>query len=135
MRTLFVFTLFLFFIGTSVSAQDCLDAKLEKTSPDKARYHRRLVRVNDTLFFAEVFDLKERLRFTGNYIFKEGKLKEQGEFVFYYPNGEVESRGMYHDGFKVGNWERFAENGAQRPDKYYQPTRSKELNAILKEDE
>lgn len=134
MRTIFVFTLLLFFIGTSVSAQDCLDAKLEKTSPDNARYHRRLVRVNDTLFFAEVFDLQKRLRFTGNYIFTKGKLKEQGEFVFYFPNGKVESRGMYEDGFKVGNWERFAENGAQRPDKYYQPTRSKELNAILNEE-
>lgn len=131
MRTIFVSTLLLFFIGTSMSAQDCLDAKLEKTSLENARYHRRLVRVNDTLFFAEVFDLQKRLRFTGNYIFTEGKLKEQGEFVFYFPNGEVESRGMYKDGFKVGTWERFAENGAQRPDKYYQPTRSKELNAIL----
>lgn len=129
--TIFVLTAFFFSFGLGTQAQDCLNSKLEKTSPDQARYHRRLVRVNDTLFVAEVFDLENRLRFTGNYLFSKGKLVEHGEFVFYYPDGVIESKGLYDQGIKIGTWQRFAENGAKRPDKYYNPERTEELRGVM----
>lgn len=129
--TIFVLTLLFFSLGMGVQAQDCLNSKLEKTSPDQARYHRRLVRVNDTLFVAEVFDLEQRLRFTGNYLFSKGKLLEHGEFVFFFPNGTIESKGLYDQGIKIGTWQRFAENGAKRPDKYYNPARTEELRSVM----
>lgn len=129
--TIFVLIALFFSLGMGVQAQDCLNSKLEKTSPDLARYHRRLVRVNDTLFVAEVFDLEKRLRFTGNYMFSKGKLVEHGEFVFFYPDGSIESKGLYDLGIKIGTWQRFAENGAKRPDKYYNPARAEELRGVM----
>ena len=129
--TIFVLTALFFSLGMGVQAQDCLDSKSEKASPDQARYHRRLVRVNDTLFVAEVFDLEKRLRFTGNYMFSKGKLVEHGEFVFFYPDGSIESKGLYDLGIKIGTWQRLAENGAKRPDKYYNPARTEELRGVM----
>ena len=40
---------------------------------------------------------------------KDGRM--HGLTVFYYPNGSVESRGMYDHGLKDGEWVRFGPRG------------------------
>lgn len=37
--------------------------------------------------------------------------KKDGIFIFYYPNGKVQSQGHYHDNFMKGEWEYFNKNG------------------------
>ncbi|MEY3398371.1 MAG: hypothetical protein RL220_965 [Bacteroidota bacterium] len=46
---------------------------------------------------------------------------EDGQFVFFYPNGQIESKGEFDHGIKTGNWERYAENGTRKPDRFYNP--------------
>jgi hypothetical protein len=42
-----------------------------------------------------------------------------GPFVFYYPDGSVESRGDYSHGLKDGVWARFSRNGDSLPVRVY----------------
>jgi len=44
----------------------------------------------------------------------------QGEFVYFFANGMKESQGMYEAGQRVGAWQRWNFDGAQKPDRYYQ---------------
>lgn len=45
--------------------------------------------------------------------------KENGEFIFYFRNGQVESKGQYCEGKKCGVWKRWAWDGSERADRLY----------------
>jgi hypothetical protein len=42
-----------------------------------------------------------------------------GNFEFYHPDGNIESRGLYQEGAKVGVWERFDSKGNQLAERMY----------------
>ena len=62
-----------------------------------------------------------KLKMTGSYSDEMLEL-EEGEFTFYYRNGNVESKGMCSEGVKFGIWERYLWDGTRREDRYYSGT-------------
>jgi antitoxin component YwqK of YwqJK toxin-antitoxin module len=54
-----------------------------------------------------------------------------GEFKYYYRSGKLESIGEFREGGKYGIWQRFDEDGTEKPEKIYasQPM----LKALAKE--
>lgn len=42
-----------------------------------------------------------------------------GEFTYYYPNGQVESTGAFDHGYKAGTWKCYTANGSARADRFY----------------
>lgn len=118
----------------TVSAQDeivYLDAQLQETKRRKATYKRELTKVNDSTYSSRVVDNDERLKFVGTYKFDGKKMVEHGEFVFYHGNGQVESRGRYEHGVKVGTWERFTSTGNRKADRYYDPEAAAVIRDVM----
>lgn len=64
----------------------------------------------------DVFDQK---RGEGEYVAVGKKFLEDGHFIFYHPNGLVESEGEFERGVKVGTWMRFDNTGKRKQDRYY----------------
>lgn len=98
-----------------------LDAQLNDTKKRTAVYRRELEKVSNDLYSCTVYDDHDRVKFIGSYIKAKDKFFEHGEFVFYHPNGRIESRGRYENGIKVGSWERYTASGGRKPDRYYDP--------------
>lgn len=98
-----------------------LDAQLNDTKKRKAVYRREMEKVSDDLYTSTVYDASDRVKFIGSYKKAQNKLFEHGEFVFYHPSGQIESRGRYEFGVKVGSWERYTASGGRKPDRYYDP--------------
>lgn len=125
MRTLFrlVFVSCLIASSSLVLAQetDYLNVQLEQTKKRKATFERELEKIGENTFKASIRTKEGFLKAEGIYIFMDEKFMEHGEFVFYHANGNVESRGMYNCGFKIGDWERYTSSGQRKADRFYNP--------------
>jgi len=72
----------------------------------------------DTLYFVQVKSLKGKVKVEGYY--KDRTLKtEHGAFTYFYPNGQVESRGIFTMGSKSGLWLRYHDNGKAKAERFY----------------
>ena len=81
-------------------------------------YNRVVTREKDNTFRADITDLNGMPRMTGTY--KDAALKvPDGEFIYYYANGRVESTGTYVNGMKRGTWRCWQSDGAPRADRIY----------------
>lgn len=84
----------------------------------EARYYR-------TVQAHESGQVKVLIHYTSDVVKMQGYFtdsslaKENGEFIFYYRNGQVESRGQYCEGKKCGIWKRWAWDGSERADRLY----------------
>lgn len=108
-----------------------LDVAFRETNKRKASYIRKLVPTKEHLFQAEVRSVEDQtLKMRGIFIQKGTDLIEHGEFTYYYPDGQVESSGIFEEGVKVGAWKRFTAQGMQRPDRYYDPARTEILKSV-----
>jgi len=85
----------------------------------QAVYRLQLTPVNETTYAGVVYDGMENLKMEGQYVERNGQYIEDGYFKYYFPNGSVESEGMYQAGVKVGNWKRFDFQGNRKQDRYY----------------
>jgi hypothetical protein len=97
-----------------------LDAQLNVTkNKAAAKYIRSVTQVNESLFEVKINFQTGELMMTGTYI-DEALTIPQGDFVYFFANGTKESQGVYLAGQRVGSWQRWNFDGAQKPDRYYQ---------------
>ncbi|MEN9943588.1 MAG: hypothetical protein RLZZ91_1589 [Bacteroidota bacterium] len=119
-----LFTLIaLLVLTTSAFAQSTsqlLDAQLNVTkNKAAAKYTRTITKVGESLYQAQINFQTGELMMTGTYL-DEALTIPQGEFVYFFANGMKESQGLYEAGQRVGAWQRWNFDGAQKPDRYYQ---------------
>jgi hypothetical protein len=119
-----LFTLIaLLVLTTSAFAQtttQLLDAQLNVTkNKAAAKYTRTISKVGESLFQAQINFQTGEVMMTGTYL-DEALTIPQGEFVYFFANGIKESQGLYEAGQRVGAWQRWNFDGAQKPDRYYQ---------------
>lgn len=70
------------------------------------------------LFVGKAYDAGGRLLAEGRFL--DAGLKEMhGDFIYYYVNGQVESRGRFENGHKIGVWERFDTEGRPMAERVY----------------
>jgi hypothetical protein len=119
-----LFTLIaLLVLTTSAFAQtttQLLDAQLNITkNKSTAKYTRTITKIGESLYQAQINFQTGELMMTGTYL-DEALTIPQGEFVYFFANGTKESQGLYEAGQRVGAWQRWNFDGAQKPDRYYQ---------------
>jgi outer membrane lipoprotein-sorting protein len=99
-----------------------LDAQLNVTkNKAAAKYTRTITSVNESLYEVKINFQTGELMMTGTYL-DEALTVADGEFVYFFANGTKESQGLYANGTRVGAWQRWNFDGAQKPDRYYQDT-------------
>ncbi len=119
-----LFTLIaLIVLTTSAFAQtttQLLDAQLNVTkNKAAAKFTRSITKVSESLFEVKINFQTGELMMVGTYM-DESLSIAQGEFVYFFANGIKESQGLYESGVRVGAWQRWNFDGAQKPDRYYQ---------------
>jgi hypothetical protein len=119
-----LFTLIaLLVLTTSAFAQtttQLLDAQLNITkNKTTVKYTRTITKIGESLYQAQINFQTGELMMTGTYL-DEALTIPQGEFVYFFANGTKESQGLYEAGQRVGAWQRWNFDGAQKPDRYYQ---------------
>lgn len=102
-----------------------LDAQLNVTKNRAAsKYTRTITKLNESRYQVKINFQTGELMMTGTYL-DEALTIADGEFVYFFATGSKESQGLYSKGTRVGAWQRWNFDGAQKPDRYYQdPTAS-----------
>ncbi|MFM9983783.1 MAG: TonB family protein [Flavobacteriales bacterium] len=114
---------FLVLCYTAVDAQsrtEFLDAQWKTVaSSDKAKYSRAITLVLPDSAYAVTVNLVDgETIMQGS--FKDKVLEiEHGDFTFWYDNGNMESKGRFKEGYKVGVWKRWNSEGIAKPDRIY----------------
>lgn len=98
---------------------DFLDSQLNVVNDSvNSKYIRTTKSASDTIFDVRINYRTGELMMTGRY--KDPALRvEHGDFKYFYANGVVESQGQYHNGSKVGVWERWSYDGSPKPNRQY----------------
>ena len=97
-----------------------LSEVLAPAAKKKAAFYREHAGRAGELFQAKTFSIGGKLKAEGTYVDSSLNIPH-GNFVFYHPNGRVESRGAYVNGLKSGIWERFDAWGEPLAEKIYDP--------------
>lgn len=97
-----------------------LSEVLEPTSKRNAAYYLQPDGKEGELFIGKIYTLDGKLKAEGRFK-NEALTLEEGPFVFYHPNGKVESKGVYATGNKSGIWERYDVWGQPLAEKIYNP--------------
>lgn len=93
---------------------------LEPTSKGKAAFYLQNEGKEGELFIGKIYSMDNKLKAEGR--FRDAALTvEEGPFIFYHPNGKVESKGEYVQGNKSGVWLRFDPWGNALAEKVYNP--------------
>ena len=112
------------FFAVKTSAQDNkqtfhLNAMMQMSTELEAAFKLVLTKTGDNMYEGEITDYMGQLKASGSYM-KIGKsYLEDGQFVYFYPSGKVESKGEFVKGIKVGTWERYDNSGKRKADRYY----------------
>lgn len=110
----------------TVKAQDpkavrvYLSEYLEPTTKRNAAFYIQPQGKDGELFLGRIFSMDGKLKAEGRFK-DEACTIEEGAFVFYHPNGKVESQGTYAMGNKSGVWLRFDPWGNALAEKVYDP--------------
>ena len=97
-----------------------LDAQLNVTkNKSVAKFTRSITKINESLFEVKINFQTGELMMSGTYL-DETLALAHGEFVYFFANGIKESQGLYEAGQRVGAWQRWNFDGAQKSDRYYQ---------------
>lgn len=96
-----------------------LNAMLQMSTELESAFKLVLTKTGENMYEGEITDYMGQLKASGSYV-KIGKnYLEDGQFVFFYPSGKIESKGEFVKGIKVGNWERYDNSGKRKADRYY----------------
>lgn len=99
-----------------------LDAGLEPTSKGNAVYYMVPGGSDGSGgYLAEIFTIDGKLKAKGHYADAACKVPD-GHFVFFHPNGKLESEGDYEEGRKDGVWTRNDKWGRELAEKVYDST-------------
>ena len=128
-------TLILMGVGFSAQSQDVnyLDSQMKETKKRQASFVRELTELGNDTYSARITSADGWVKCEGIYVFLEGKFMEHGEFVFYYPSGQIESKGKYEYGVKVGSWERYTTGGTRKADRFYDPESANLIRNVMKQ--
>jgi len=89
---------------------------------EMSEYYREVTLSESRLWLVTIFyNPSGKVKMTGSYTDEELEA-EEGEFIYYYRNGNIESKGMCSEGIKYGVWERYLWDGSRRADRYYSGT-------------
>jgi hypothetical protein len=117
----YLILLTVFAIPVLALAQDdmaYLDDYLEICKKRDASFVKKLVAETEAGFEARVETMDGAVRVTG--VYKDrGLTIENGQFTYFYDNGQIESQGEYIAGLKAGVWKRFDASGNPKADKIY----------------
>jgi hypothetical protein len=95
-----------------------------------AVYDRRVVLSNNGAYNVLISDAAGNVRMEGSYLDMDLTVAD-GEFTYYYPNGNVESKGNYANGRKTGVWHRYNADGSARAERIYTGMTWEELAVSL----
>lgn len=102
-----------------VLRQDKVGADLHTIADRKAtEVYDRKVMLNEGIYEVVITDENGNLRMTGSYA-NEDLTQPEGEFTYYYANGNIESKGMYANGVKTGTWHRYHTDGTAKAERNY----------------
>lgn len=106
-------------VGSANAQRSYLDVVLEPSSKAKAAYYLE-PNGQDAQggFLAHIYSLDGVLKADGRYTDEAYRVPD-GHFVFYYPDGRVESEGAYQKGRKNGVWKRNDKWGRELAEKVY----------------
>jgi antitoxin component YwqK of YwqJK toxin-antitoxin module len=96
-----------------------LNSLMQISAEKEASYKLVLKPAPNNKFTGQIVDYMDNVKAEGEYIQIGKKYLEDGDFVFYHPNGKVESEGEYVRGVKVGTWKRYEPSGKPKADRYY----------------
>lgn len=102
------FILFLM-IFSSCSSYDCFDLKYDQTKG--LTYQSEKLFTGDCKSYYFTRNIKSEQSYTNG--------KDNGLWVFYYPNGKTQTKGLFNMGLRVGKWEYFHENGLIFKENFY----------------
>jgi antitoxin component YwqK of YwqJK toxin-antitoxin module len=95
-----------------------LGSGMEVTTRGKAQYYLIPAGQEGSAYVGRIYTMDDVLRAQGHY--SDAALKvEHGHFIFYHPDGAVESEGDYVMGNKSGVWKRFDRWGQALAEKVY----------------
>lgn len=95
-----------------------LDKNFEVTSADQAVFERTSDLLDDGHYHVKISFLDGNTRMIGRY--SDQTLEtEEGWFVYYFATGNRESQGHYHNGERVGTWNRWDWQGNALSDRFY----------------
>ncbi len=105
---------------TQLIRQDMVKADLATVAgkKDKEFFFRNVSIAANGSYEVVIKDKNDRMRMTGSYADVDLQ-QAQGEFTYYYPNGNVESTGLYVNGAKSGTWLRYHSDGSPRAERNY----------------
>lgn len=98
-----------------------LNGVLEPSTKARAAYYKEPAGMDGALHLGRIYTMDGVLKAEGRYADAELQV-EQGLFVFYFPDGKVESTGNYENGKKSGVWKRYDRWGQALAEKVYDPT-------------
>jgi len=77
-----------------------------------------IVEETDRGYYVKAYFLTGELKMEGWFKDKE-LMQPHGEFIYYYQNGQIESKGEFMEGSKFGLWERYDFEGNPKSEKIY----------------
>lgn len=118
-----LFTTFTILANSQSTLTIYYDSNWVEVPEQKANYYRIATKVGKKLWSVNDYFLSGKIQMTGNYQSRKFKIKE-GQFKYYFENGQISSDGKYLNNNKIGYWTSFYENGFKRSEVNY-------LNGIL----
>jgi hypothetical protein len=107
------------------------DALLKQTQKRNAIYTLQLSQIGGDIFGGTILSDKKDVKAVGQWKLEDKRYLEHGQFIFFYSTGQIESQGEYDRGVKVGNWQRYEENGTRKADRYYNPESAAAIRKTL----
>lgn len=108
-----------------------LDGLMQDTDQARAQFTLALTQISEYEFDGTLIDRMNQIKASGGFVKVGKKYLEDGHFVYYHPNGNVESEGEYVKGIKVGYWKRYEANGTPKPDRYYPAESADKIRALM----
>ena len=77
-----------------------------------------------------ITDAQGNIRMEGQHSNTDLTLPE-GEYTYYYPNGQIECKGMYKNNVKYGTWMRYAMDGTLKAERNYSGQTWEEMDSTI----
>lgn len=112
--------------GNGKTTRIYLDLSLNACEKKEAHFYLEPAGMDGSTYKGRLYNKDGTLRAEGHYA-DAGLTIEHGLFIFYHPNGKVESTGTYEMGKKAGVWQRFDSWGRELAEKVYDPEPLKDI--------
>jgi TonB family protein len=113
-----VFTTFTILANSQSTLTIYYDSNWVEVPQQKANYYRIATKVGEKLWSVNDYFLNGKIQMTGNYQSRKFKNKE-GQFTYYYENGQKSSEGKYLNNNRTGYWVSYYEDGNKSQEETY----------------